>query len=94
MDVGTRLAEEIFSGSFDFDRICLEVFRFQYEHNNIYQAYVNALGADVSKISAPCQIPFLPIRFLKRTRWLQPFLKRILFLKAAVLPKPLIAGIM
>jgi len=65
MDVGTRLAEEIFSGSFDFDRICLEVFRFQYEHNNIYQAYVNALGVDVSKISAPCQIPFLPIRFFK-----------------------------
>ena len=65
MDVGTGLADEIFSGLFDFDKICLKVFRFQYEHNHIYNRYVNALGVDVSKISAPCEIPFLPIRFFK-----------------------------
>lgn len=65
MDFGTNLASEIFSGSFDFDKICLKVFRFQYEHNVIYKKYVDALGVDIFKIEAPREIPFLPIRFFK-----------------------------
>ncbi|MCH5717196.1 hypothetical protein [Niabella hibiscisoli] len=65
MDIGDNLANEIFSGSFDFDKICLKVFSFQYEHNPIYKKYVDALKIDVSNVSKPSDIPFLPIRFFK-----------------------------
>ncbi|HTG55345.1 MAG TPA: hypothetical protein VL943_03695, partial [Niabella sp.] len=56
---------EIFSGSVDFNTICLEAFRFQYQHNSIYNKYVNALGIDAATVRKPSKIPFLPIRFFK-----------------------------
>ncbi len=65
MDIGNQLANEIFTGSVDFDTICLELFRFQYQHNHIYQKYINALGVDVATVNEPSKIPFLPIRFFK-----------------------------
>ncbi len=65
MDIEDNLAHEIFSGSFDFDKVCLKVFRFQYEQNPIYKKYVDALKIDASKVSKPSEIPFLPIRFFK-----------------------------
>lgn len=65
MDIGTKLANDIFNGSVDFDTICLEVFRFQYQHNSIYKKYVDALQIDVATVGAPSEIPFLPIRFFK-----------------------------
>jgi hypothetical protein len=49
----------------DFEKRALEVFRFQYEHNLIYQQYVNALQADVAAVRSLAQLPFLPIRFFK-----------------------------
>ncbi|WP_114792348.1 acyl transferase [Niabella yanshanensis] len=65
MDIGTKLAHEIFNCSVDFDTICLEVFRFQYQHNSIYKKYINALGIDVAAVRELSKIPFLPIRFFK-----------------------------
>lgn len=65
MDIGTRLSHEIFNSSFDFDTICLQVFRFQYEHNNVYKKYVDALKIDTATVTELTKIPFLPIRFFK-----------------------------
>ena len=45
--------------------MALEVFRLQYEANEIYHAYVNALHVDIDRVQAIEQIPFLPIEFFK-----------------------------
>lgn len=65
MDIGTSLSNEIFKSSFDFDAICLQVFRFQYEHNNVYKKYVDTLKIDIATVTELTKIPFLPIRFFK-----------------------------
>jgi phenylacetate-coenzyme A ligase PaaK-like adenylate-forming protein len=49
----------------DFEAFCLEVFRFQYQYNGIYQEYVNALRIDPVTVQSLAAIPFLPIRFFK-----------------------------
>lgn len=49
----------------DFDTVALEVFRYQYAHNDTYRAFVRALGLDASKIHKIEQIPFLPIELFK-----------------------------
>ena len=48
-----------------FHKLALEVFRFQYEDNLVYQAYVKALGVQPDAIDSISKIPFLPIRFFK-----------------------------
>ena len=65
MDTGANLVTDIFSEALHFGKACLAVFRFQYHNNKIYQKYVDALGVNVSQISRPENIPFLPIRFFK-----------------------------
>src|SRR5688572_19725230 len=49
----------------DFEQLALEVFKFQYNNNAIYQQYVNALSIVGSNVRSVDQIPFLPIRFFK-----------------------------
>jgi hypothetical protein len=49
----------------EFEERALEVFRFQYEHNTVYQQYVNALQVGIKAIQSLAQIPFLPVRFFK-----------------------------
>lgn len=49
----------------DFERSALEVFRFQYYENEVYQTFVNALKIDPKKVSRITDIPFLPIQFFK-----------------------------
>ncbi len=49
----------------EFEKLALELFRFQYENNTIYQQYVNALQVEVETVQSLSQIPFLPIRFFK-----------------------------
>jgi hypothetical protein len=51
----------------DFEQLALEVFKFQYNNNAIYQQYVNALSIVGSNVRSVEQIPFLPIRFFKTT---------------------------
>ncbi len=51
-----------------FENLALEIFRFQYENNTIYQQYVNALQVPVETVQSLGQIPFLPIRFFKSHR--------------------------
>jgi phenylacetate-coenzyme A ligase PaaK-like adenylate-forming protein len=51
-----------------FEPLALEVFRYQYKHNAVYRAFVQALGVDASKINKIEQIPFLPIELFKEQR--------------------------
>jgi hypothetical protein len=49
----------------DFEALALEVFRFQAEHNSLYQQYVQLSGVSPEKITHWTQIPFLPIELFK-----------------------------
>lgn len=49
----------------NFEEKALELFRFQYQHNKIYQQYVDARRIEVNKVDEIEKIPFLPIRFFK-----------------------------
>ncbi|GIV39295.1 MAG: acyltransferase [Thermonema sp.] len=48
-----------------FELLALDVFRYQYERNTVYRAFVQALGLDASKIHKIEEIPFLPIELFK-----------------------------
>jgi len=48
-----------------FNKVALEVFRYQYQGNLIYRQYVDCLSQDVNHIEHYSQIPFLPIEFFK-----------------------------
>ncbi|MGZ8558156.1 MAG: LuxE/PaaK family acyltransferase [Chitinophagaceae bacterium] len=48
-----------------FEELALELFRFQYANNGVYQQYVNALQVQVNDVHSLPQIPFLPICFFK-----------------------------
>lgn len=61
------LKKEIFNSttSEDFERLALEVFRFQYENVTVYRNFCNLLNTDVSEVRTIEKIPFLPIQFFK-----------------------------
>lgn len=52
----------------DFDRMTLEVFRFQVEACAPYREYLELLGVDPAAVECPEQIPFLPIELFKSHR--------------------------
>jgi len=60
-------AKEIFSlgNEKEFEALALKIFRFQAEHNLVYQQYLKHLGCKVSTITSLQSIPFLPIEFFK-----------------------------
>src|SRR5690606_17296429 len=64
------LKKEIFNinSSKDFERIALEVFRFQYENVSVYRNFCNYLKTNISEVKTIQQIPFLPIQFFKNHR--------------------------
>ncbi len=47
--------------SSEFEKVTLEVFHYQAEHNAVYGAYIENLGADPHKIRKIIDIPFLPV---------------------------------
>lgn len=49
----------------EFNEVSLEIFRYQYTNNPIYQAFCNHLNIKVSEINNINKIPFLPIEFFK-----------------------------
>ncbi len=58
--------KKVFAASADnFNALALELFRFQYQNNNIYRQYCDALKTDVDKVHIIEKIPFLPISFFK-----------------------------
>lgn len=48
-----------------FTGIALEVFQFQYRHNELYRNFVKSLGTKKELVDALQKIPFLPISFFK-----------------------------
>ncbi|MEJ7673401.1 MAG: hypothetical protein WKF59_11985 [Chitinophagaceae bacterium] len=57
---------KIFHASFyNFGRLALELFQFQYLHNDLYQQYVDSVGIDPESVDSITKIPFLPIQFFK-----------------------------
>ena len=48
-----------------FDERCLELFAFQFRHNQVYQEWCRMLRKDPSNVISIDDIPFLPISFFK-----------------------------
>lgn len=49
----------------DYQDLAVQVFRYQYEHNRLYQQYVDLLGVKPQLVNHLDNVPFLPIRFFK-----------------------------
>ena len=47
----------------EFNLLAVEIFRFQYDRNPVYQKYVNLVCKDINQIKNYWQIPFSPIEF-------------------------------
>lgn len=52
----------------NFEGVALALYRYQYEHNELYKAYNDALRIKPEQIKTVEQIPFLPISFFKSHR--------------------------
>ena len=48
-----------------FDKVALQTFRYQYEHNVVYRQFCDLIKTNVTAVKAVEQIPFLPIQFFK-----------------------------
>lgn len=48
-----------------FENLALEIFRFQYRHNPVYQQYVNTLSVVGDEVKSIRNIPFLPVGLFK-----------------------------
>ncbi|BDD05756.1 acyl transferase [Aureibacter tunicatorum] len=49
----------------DFDKVALELFRFQAKHNPVYSEYLQFLKTNPEDVKSIYEIPFLPISFFK-----------------------------
>lgn len=49
----------------DFEAKALEIFRFQYQNNLVYQEFCSYLGKDIDNVKKLFDVPFLPIEFFK-----------------------------
>ncbi|MCZ2222286.1 MAG: acyl transferase [Chitinophagales bacterium] len=48
-----------------FEKVAMAVFRYQYQHNEVYKQWCNLIVTDIKSIHHSTQIPFLPISFFK-----------------------------
>lgn len=48
-----------------FEPLALELFDFQYRHNDLYRAYTDTLGVVPRSVRTVSEIPFLPVSFFK-----------------------------
>jgi hypothetical protein len=61
-----RLKEKIRLVTFDdWENVCLEVFKYQFDHNSLYEEYCTLVKIRPEKINSVADIPFLPIEFFK-----------------------------
>ena len=68
MNINTydNLRNRIFTVNEDnFETLSIEVFNYQYTHNDIYRKYCDLTIRDLSTIKSLHEIPFLPIQFFK-----------------------------
>ena len=49
----------------DFEATALQIFRFQYDNNTVYQSYCQHLNIEKEAVKSLSDIPFLPISFFK-----------------------------
>ncbi|MBL7896579.1 MAG: acyl transferase [Bacteroidia bacterium] len=49
----------------EFNNLCLEVFKFQYQNCDVYHRFSDSLGIQAETIKHFTQIPFLPVEFFK-----------------------------
>ena len=49
----------------NFNHLSLSIFHWQYQHNKIYQQWVDLLGVHLNDVKIPQSIPALPISFFK-----------------------------
>ncbi len=49
----------------DFEKMAIELFNYQVNHNIFYKKYCDLLNCNISKITTIEQIPFMPIEFFK-----------------------------
>jgi phenylacetate-coenzyme A ligase PaaK-like adenylate-forming protein len=62
----TDWGNKIFHASYyNFDKIALELFHFQYENNPLYRQFSDSTGVEPAKVTSINSIPFLPIQFFK-----------------------------
>lgn len=62
----TDLEKRIFAARNDnFTALALEVFRWQYEENELYRQYCDTLNTRIDSVDCLQKIPFLPISFFK-----------------------------
>ena len=65
----TDLEKRIFDASpANFKDLALELFHFQYRHNDIYRQFCDSLKVDIGKVDSLQSLPFLPISFFKTHR--------------------------
>lgn len=68
------------AGEKGFTALALETFHFQYRHNAVYKAFVDAIHTDIAAIQLVEQIPFLPISFFKsQTVTVGDFVPEVIF---------------
>jgi acyl-CoA synthetase (AMP-forming)/AMP-acid ligase II len=49
----------------NFDSLALEIFRFQFENNPVYNTFSKGLGKNPGNVNAVHEIPFLPVELFK-----------------------------
>ncbi len=49
----------------DFDTVAIDVWRYQYQHNELYQSFCNLLGFSPLNVESVSGIPFLPISMFR-----------------------------
>lgn len=49
----------------NFETLALQIFRFQYKHNELYRQFCNTVKCDTDAVSTIQDIPYLPIGFFK-----------------------------
>ena len=49
----------------EFENIALQVFKFQFDNNNVYRSFCDLLNKHPSDIKTIKEVPFLPIQFFK-----------------------------
>ncbi len=49
----------------DFDRLAMQVFRYQAEYNPIYARFLEYLGKSPRSVQSPAEIPYLPVELFK-----------------------------
>ncbi|RYG98489.1 MAG: hypothetical protein EON58_06990 [Alphaproteobacteria bacterium] len=66
MAINEQIEKAIFEADEqNFDSLCLQVFKYQYENNDFYRRFAKAIGKSPAHVHSITDIPFLPIQFFK-----------------------------